>query len=506
MQQILVVGLGPGSWENITVRAWEALRSASRIFFRTEQHPVVAEIKKRGLKYESFDYLYEDKQSFNDVYETMVNILIKEAQGGKEEGDQIVFAVPGHPLVAERAVEMLLEQAKAGSNKVEVEVISAMSGIEAMYTCLGIDPTRGLCILDGLSLETTPPRLDLANIVLQVYNLRVASEVKLGLMQYYPDEFMVWVVRAAGIIGEEKIVQLPLYELDHLPWIDHLTSVYLPPNSILNGLEETEQLKPACLYPLDSLVTVMEALLGPGGCPWDREQTHSSLRPYLIEETYEVIEALDKGDMDKFADELGDLLLQVVFHAALAEQGEYFNINDVILKITQKMIRRHPHVFGEEKVKTTGEVLVNWEEIKRQEARDDDQEIESYLAGVPLAMPALLRASKIQSKASRVGFDWPSIEGVKSKVCEEFGELEEALARRDQEGVFEELGDLLFAVVNLARYLKIDPEGALSRTIDKFIQRFNYIEKKGIETGRELLQMSLEEMDHWWEEAKQQKY
>jgi tetrapyrrole methylase family protein/MazG family protein len=457
----------------------------------------VEAIKKRNLEYASFDYLYEEKPSFEDVYQAMVKILITEAKSGDGDNGQIVFAVPGHPLVAERAVEILLERAKSGMDQVEVKVIPAMSGIEAIYTSLGIDPVHGLCILDGLSLDKTPPRLDLANLILQVYNQRVASEVKLNLMNYYRDDFLVWVVKAAGITGEEKIVQIPLYELDRQPWFDHLTSIYLPSCEKSDEAEDGLRTQD-CLYPLDPLVTVMDTLLSPGGCPWDREQTHASLRAYLIEETYEVIEALDEGDMEKFADELGDLLLQIVFHAELAKQSEYFNINDVILKITQKMIRRHPHVFGEVQVESAGEVLVNWEEIKRQEAK----ERKSYLAGVPRAIPALLRANKIQSKAARVGFDWPSIDGVWNKVNEELGELEEAQACQDQEGIFEELGDLLFAVVNLARFLSMDPEAALSKTVDKFIRRFNYIEKKGIETGKELLQMSLAEMDLWWDEAK----
>ncbi|MFA7468934.1 MAG: nucleoside triphosphate pyrophosphohydrolase [Desulfotomaculaceae bacterium] len=504
MQRIVVVGLGPGDWQQLTVQAFETLRSAKQIFLRTEQHPAAAELKRRGLEYTSFDYLYEEKLSFREVYETMTEVLLKTAQTAPAAAGPVVFAVPGHPLVAERAVEMLLEQAKTGLTDVEVEIIPAMSGIEAMYTSLGVDPTRGLCILDGLSLETIHPQPKLANIVLQVYNPRIASEVKLTLMEYYPDDFKVWVVKAAGIPGAEHLVELPLYELDRLPWVDHLTSVYLPPNPAAPQEAEDGRISGASLYPLDKLVTVMDALLGPDGCPWDREQTHASLRPYLIEETYEVIEALDKGDMEKFADELGDLLLQIVFHAALAQQNEYFDINDVILKITQKMIRRHPHVFGEEKVKSTGEVLINWEEIKQQEAKADP-ETESYLAGIPSALPALVRADKVQSKAARVGFDWPSVEGVKQKVREEFGELEEALNQGDQAAIFEELGDLFFSIVNLARYLKVDSEGALSRTIDKFIRRFNYIEQKGSEAGKKLREMSLEEMDFWWEEAKLKK-
>ncbi|MGI6650115.1 MAG: nucleoside triphosphate pyrophosphohydrolase [Bacillota bacterium] len=507
MQRIIVVGLGPGSWEGLTVRGWEAIDSARRVFFRTEQHPVVQELKNRGLCFTSFDYLYEEKPTFEDVYQAIVDILVKEARQefdhensgpnpvDGEEGS-LVLAVPGHPLVAERTVEILRDRAKAES--ITVEIIPAMSGVEAVYASLGIDPTRGLCILDGLALDEHLPRPDLANLILQVYNPRVASEVKLSLMEYYPDDFKVWVVRAAGVPQEEKMIEVPLYELDRLPWIDHLTSLYLPPQPRAESKPKPEPGYPEAEFPLDPLVKVMDALLGPGGCPWDREQTHQSLRPYLIEETYEVIEALDDGDMDKLADELGDLLLQIVFHAALAREREYFDINDVILKITQKMIRRHPHVFGEEKVESAGEVLVNWEQIKRQEVK----EANAYLSGIPRMLPALLRAQKVQAKAARVGFDWPSIEGAWEKVKEELRELEEAQLNGSHSQKFEELGDLLFAVVNLARFYGVDSETALTRTIDKFIRRFGYIEAKAIKEGRSLLQLTLKEMDQWWEEAK----
>ena len=497
MQRIIVAGLGPGSWEGLTVRVWEALLQARRVFFRTEQHPIVEILKKQGVAYQSFDFLYEHKANFEEIYTSMVDILLQEARLANSEETFIVFAVPGHPLVAERAVELLLK--RASDEALVVELLPAMSGIEAVYTVLKVDPGQGLCILDGLALSDTPPRTDLANLVLQVYKPRIASEVKLNLMEYYADDYRIQVIRGAGIPGEEKVISLPLYKLDHLPWIDHLTSVYLPP--VQENAEKEREGNQFSLsrYPLDPLVEVMDALLAPDGCPWDRAQTHHSLRPYLIEETYEVLEALEVGDMPWFAEELGDLLLQIVFHAALARQGEYFDINDVILKITQKMIRRHPHVFGEDKVQTSGEVLVNWEQIKRQESAETGP----YLAGIPRALPALLRAQKVQAKATRVGFDWPSIEGVWAKVKEELKELVEALAHSDPEKMQEELGDLLFAVVNLGRFINIDAETALSRTIDKFIRRFNYIEKRGAEEGKDLLQMSLQEMDRWWEEAKQ---
>ncbi len=245
---------------------------------------------------------------------------------------------------------------------------------------------------------------------------------------------------------------------------------------------------------IEKLITIMDKLLSEEGCPWDREQTHESLIRYLIEETYEVIETIEDQDMHKLREELGDLLLQVVFHAALAQREGYFDFGDVAATVSQKMIHRHPHVFGTvERLETSDEVMEVWEKFKKREGK------KNLLEGIPRSLPALMRAEKIQEKASRVGFDWPSAEGAIEKVHEEINELGEA--RTDQE-IEEEMGDLIFALVNVARFKNVEPEQALQRANDKFIRRFEYIEKKAGEAGRELQEMTLEEMDILWTEAK----
>lgn len=246
------------------------------------------------------------------------------------------------------------------------------------------------------------------------------------------------------------------------------------------------------------LLDIMAALRAENGCPWDKEQTRESLKPFLVEETYEVIEAIDEKAPSKIKEELGDLLFQIIFHAQLAkEQGE-FDMDDVINTISTKMIGRHPHVFGTAKFETPEQVLKQWEERKREEGKGR----ESILEGVPKELPSLLKAHRIQSRAARVGFDWKRVEDVLGKLEEELAEFRKALESKDQARIEDELGDVFFSLVNIARFVGVNPEDALRKTISKFISRFRYIEIKAAESGRNLSDMTLEEMDALWEEAK----
>jgi tetrapyrrole methylase family protein/MazG family protein len=251
------------------------------------------------------------------------------------------------------------------------------------------------------------------------------------------------------------------------------------------------------------LVEIMARLRGESGCPWDREQTSESIKPYLLEETYEVLEAIDEQDPAKLKEELGDLMLQIVFHAQMAEEAGVFTASDVLAAINDKLVRRHPHVFGDVKAETAQEVLFNWEQIKQTERRREKGQA-SLLDGVPRELPALLRAHRLQEKASRVGFDWSEAQEVFRKVEEELGELRAAMQGQAAERVEAELGDLLFALVNLSRFLAVNPEEALRKTIARFIARFRYIEEELARRGRSLRQASLEEMDALWAEAKAQ--
>lgn len=248
------------------------------------------------------------------------------------------------------------------------------------------------------------------------------------------------------------------------------------------------------------LIRIMQRLRAPGGCPWDREQTHASIKPYLIEEAYEVAEAIDESDFEELRKELGDLLLQVVFHAQMAEEAGRFDIQDVVRGISQKMIRRHPHVFGEAEVSDAGEVLRNWARIKSEERKDRPDS--SAVAGVPRALPALLRAHRLGEKASHVGFDWARPEQVLDKIEEELGELRQAVVDGDLGGVEAELGDLLLALSSLGRHMGVHCEDALQKASDRFVRRFRYIEQRLAQRRRDPHAASAEELDLLWEEAK----
>lgn len=251
----------------------------------------------------------------------------------------------------------------------------------------------------------------------------------------------------------------------------------------------------------EELVAVMARLRAEGGCPWDREQTHASLKPYLVEETYEALEAIDRGDDAELCRELGDVLLQVVFHAQIASEQGRFTVEEVGRAIVDKLIRRHPHVFGQTQVEGAAQVLVNWERIKQEERQEEDKP-DSVLEGVPRQLPALLRAQRIQHKAARVGFDWPSLAGPLDKVEEELAELRQACQDGTPPALEEEFGDLLFALVNTSRFLKIDAEDALRRAVDKFERRFRAVEATFRAQGRQLQESTLEEMDQVWDQVK----
>lgn len=250
--------------------------------------------------------------------------------------------------------------------------------------------------------------------------------------------------------------------------------------------------------PFDSLIKIMETLRGPHGCPWDKEQTRETLKPFLVEELYELLDALDEDDPEKIKEELGDLLFQIVFHCHLSGEKGEFDIHDVVNNISDKMVRRHPHVFGKADLMTSEDVLVHWEENKKKEGK----ERESVLDGVPRALPALYRAQRLQDKVSRVGFDWERIEDVFKKLDEELNELKTALGKKDQRAIEDEMGDIFFVLVRISNFVGVTPEDALRKTISKFINRFKHIEMRSSEQGRKLSDMTLEDMNILWEESK----
>ncbi|VBB06378.1 tetrapyrrole methylase [Lucifera butyrica] len=481
MGEITILGLGPGSFGLLTVEALDKLQQAEPLLLRTAKHPTVKELVKRGIRFESYDQVYEKKATFEEVYETIAADVLARAATAK----QLVYAVPGSPLVAEKTVAIIRE--KAAAQGVNVSILAGMSFLEVLYSRLGIDPIDGLTIVDGCDMAAVPADTNHGLVVTQVYNNQIASEVKLSLMERYPDDFAVTVVRNLGIEGEE-IKTIPLYQLDRLPVIDHLTSLYVP-HLPLTGRRFT----------MDPLLDVMARLRSPGGCVWDLEQTHQSLRRYIVEEVYEVLEAIDRQDPEQLCEELGDLLLQIVFHARIAEEGGIFSMQDVIDGVTGKMLRRHPHVFGDITVRDAAEVVLNWEAIKKREKAGERL---SVLDGVPAGLPSLMRANKLQVKAAKVGFDWDNIAPVWEKIKEELAELKDAVERGDNVEIEAEMGDVLFAVVNLGRFLQVEGETALNVTNNKFIRRFSYIEQYVQKQGLAWETLSLQELDALWNRAK----
>ena len=328
----------------------------------------------------------------------------------------------------------------------------------------------------------------------QIYNRRLASAVKLALGECYPDEWPVKLVRAAGVDSSEPVeavVEMPLYELDRSSLTDHLSTLYVPPLGEMEALRLSETLR----------YITMRLRREPDGCPWDRQQTHQSLTHYVIEETYEVVEALEENDMEKLAEELGDLLLQVYLHAEIARQEGYFSIGDVFEHVSAKLIRRHPHVFGEVEVDNAGQVVQNWEVIKRQEriAAGKDVHTESVLEGVPLAAPALIVAQEYQKRAAKTGFDYSSLQQVLAKLAEELQELQEAATPEHRR---EEMGDVLFMVARAARELHVDAEEALRMANRKFKQRFQSMEQITRDERRTFSSYSSAEWIELWRRVK----
>jgi tetrapyrrole methylase family protein/MazG family protein len=502
-KSIIVVGLGPASWEDLTLAASDVLTSARAIICRTLRHPTVEALTHRRteLVIESFDRLYESAGSFNELYPQMVDELLARAEA-LAEGEALIYAVPGHPLIAEESVRLLQQRAQ-DVPAIRLRIIAGLSFIEPVCAALRLDPLeRHLQLVDATLLADVPAP-EMMGVILpthplliaQAYNRRLASGVKLALSELYPDDWEVVLVRAAG--GEEAVSRMPLLELDRGEYSDHLTTLYVPPLQPLDAVRAPEGLR-----------TIVQRLRAPEGCPWDRQQTHQSLRRYVLEEAYEVVEILDEWDgtpelAEKLADELGDLLLQVYLQAEIADQEDLFHIGDVYQAVSEKLIRRHPHVFGEIQVHDAAHVARNWEAIKREEraAKGEDITAESVLLGIPRAAPALFQAHELGRKAAKLGFDWISTEDALGKVAEEARELAAATSEEERRL---ELGDLLLALATLARHLKIEPEDALRRANDRFRRRFLRMEERARREGRDLATLDQDDWLRWWNQAKEQ--
>lgn len=477
---IVLVGLGPGNVDLVTKAAWEYLHSCDEIYVRTIHHPVATLLAER-MKVHSFDYLYDQEETFELVYARIIEEIL--ALGERPEG--VAYALPGHPLIAEATSAEILRRAKELG--LPVTLLPGLSFIEPLCEALEIDLLPHTAILDAfeIALAHVPPFPPSAPaIIAQIYSREMAAEIKLTLTSIYPDEHRVALVHAAGT-DQQRVEHLALYEIDRSVQVGTMTSLYVPPLAKGTSFEEFQEL--------------IAHLRAPDGCPWDRKQTHQSLRTHLLEETYELLSAIDGENFTAMQEELGDVLLQVVLHAQIAwEEGE-FNINSVLEQIYAKIVRRHPHVFGGMKIEDAEHVLENWERLKAEERNQHGEAKGGLLDGIPATLPALAQALEIQRRVARVGFDWEDVHSVMEKLVEELGELERASSAPHMQ---EEFGDVLFSLVNLGRWHHLDAESALRGANERFRQRFKYIEMAAAQRGKSLSEMPLEEMEALWQEAK----
>ena len=483
MPGITLLGLGPGDPAKLTREAWDLLSSVGQVWLRTRQHPTVVGLPP-ALKIHSFDDLYENGDSFETVYSAIVEKVLD--LGKSPHG--VVYAVPGDPFVAEATCPEIAR--RAGVLNLPLKIVSGISFLESAFAAIGLDPYPHLVLMDAIELSQAhianfPP--DMPVLIAQVYSRLVAAEVKVTLNTVYPDEHSVCLVHAAGTV-DEFVEDLPLYEIDRSEHIGLLTVLYVPPLGEGTSFEAFQE--------------VVAHLRAPGGCPWDREQTHATLRTHLMGEAYEALAAMDSGEPAEMAEEFGDLLLQIVLNAQIAAEEGEFTMADVLRGIYDKIIRRHPHVFGDVTLDGVQGVLKNWEKLKAVERANGQKPEKGLLDGVPLALPALSQAQEYQDRAARVGFDWKEVSGVLDKIAEEIQEVREVT---NEQELIAELGDLFFAVVNLARWKNVDAESALRETSMRFKKRFAYVEKGAKLQGRKLTEMSIDEMEALWQDAKRQK-
>ena len=468
---ITVVSLGPGDPTLLTLQSADALRRAKRLILRTARHRAADWLTEQGIVFETLDDYYDRYDDFDEMHAAMASYLWQEAS----QSAAVTFAVID---AASDGALRALRDSMPPEGKLEV-----LPGLSMADRCLALLPAAHpgkVRIIPAIDCPEAAPDPSVPLLITEMWNAALAGDVKLWLGDLYHDETEIMFFPSSAQMNRKPIA-IPLMELDRQRTYDHTVCAYIPAVPLQNRQR----------YCFRDLIHVMDRLRSPDGCPWDGKQTHASLRKYLIEEAYEVAGAIDEGDPDHLADELGDVLLQVVFHAGIARDHGEFAIGDITTAICQKMIYRHPLVFG-------GQAPSDWEQLKKAEKGLRTQG--EVLADVSEALPALIRAAKVQKKAADVGFDWDSAEEALPKIHEEAEELRAELAsRRDP---LEEMGDLLFSCVNVARLCGVDPELALQKATEKFIRRFSAMENAIISDGKALKHLTLSEMDVYWNQVK----
>ncbi|MDD3336369.1 MAG: nucleoside triphosphate pyrophosphohydrolase [Eubacteriales bacterium] len=477
MAEITVVTLGTGDERYLTRETERVLKQARKVILRTERHPISAFLRSEGISFVSLDQLYEKCEDFDAFNQAAAVTLLTELKEGS-------FCYGVSDPAFDSSI-FTLQRLKPREAKIVV-----LPGVGVADQCLAMAGRRNADVRVFAAAEYVEARVSPEEPLLlcELHSRECASDCKLKLMTLMPEEMTIQLITGDEKTGVLSCAEISLLELDRQKQYDHLTAVYVP----------AAPLTARTRFDMDDLVHVMNRLRAPDGCPWDKEQTYESLLTNLLEESYEYIQAVRDGDVDHMYDELGDVLLQVVFHAEIARQHGDFDILDVTTAICQKMIERHPHIFGTVQADTSEKVLENWEAIKRKQRgiTSTAQAMEDVSTG----LSPLMRAAKVQHKAAKVGFDFASPADALSKVYEEADEVKECLEKNwDTE---EELGDLFFAAVNVCRLCEKNGDIALFGAIEKFITRFKKMEKSINEAGKCLGDLTLSEMDVYWEAGK----
>ncbi len=472
MSLITIVSLGPGSREHLILGALSAMEKAEKLVLRTEQCDAAAYIREKGLSFETLDHLHEACDDFEELAQAAADAILSMSEAGP-----VCYAV--FDAGRDETVRLLMQKTRD---------IDILPGVPLSAPFLSLMPQEKAEIQTASALEVTGTQNPL--LILELDSRMLAGECKLQLLSWYdPDTKVYFFPPVKG--GKRTCQSLPLSDMDRQKQYDHTAALLIP----------TEPMEEKKRYDFYDLVRVMMILRGDNGCPWDREQTHESLRKYLIEEAYETAAAIDDEDWLSVADELGDVLLQVVFQSSIGAQYGTFELSDITTAICKKMIHRHRHIFGNDVCQTAEEVVDNWEKIKKADRGFTTQS--QVLNGVTRGMAPLMRAGKVQKKAQDVGFDWDDPMDALQKVHEEADEVAAAIGENNPAHLEEELGDLFFSCVNVSRLCGIEAEGALQRATEKFIRRFTAMENAILREGKSLKDLTLSEMDVYWNSSKQ---
>jgi len=477
LKKIIIVGMGPGAKKLLTLEANEILENAKKVFFRTISHPVAEELISNGIDYKSYDSFYDKYDDFDDLHKAIVEDLIASIN----ESEEVIYAVPGNPLMYDDTVKYLFE---IKDENLEIEVIYGASLYDVVMASIDMPVTDAISISSALEIKKHNIDYRKDNLIIGVFNQYIASNIKIDLLVNYDLEHSVYFIYGAKT-EEEYIEKIYLEDIDRLDKYNHLTCIFIPKNNDKKNFSD--------------FIEIMDFLRSEDGCAWDRKQTNNSLIPHTIEEVYEVVSAIEDEDYDHLKEELGDLFLQVVFYAQINSEEGYFDIYDVIDGIVKKLIRRHPHIFSDVEYGNEDD-NIHWEQIKKEEY--DENYIYESMQRIPTKLPPLMRAYIIQEKAAKVGFDWDSVKGAIDKLFEEIDELMEVKDSGNVNLINDELGDVLFSIVNIARFLQVRPENALESTNKKFISRFKKMEHSNSATSKDFSSLSLNEMEKLWEKAK----